>query len=390
MKSKALGLIFVIMLMDIVGLSILWPVAPYIVRRYSDDALMVTMLSVIYAAAQFFAAPVLGKLGDRYGRRPVLLASVLGSAIGYVIFGIGGALWVLFLARLIDGISGGNLSTASAYIADVSKPEERAKNFTLIGVAWGVGLILGPALGATLGQISVDAPAFMAAALSLFSVLLGFIMLPESLPREMRETTPLCLSDLNPFISIGQMAHKPGLGGLLLVLCLFNFAYNGINSTETLFLIEKFSTQPWQVGALLVLAGITVAIAQRLVQRLVKRYGEQGIAIVCLNGQALGAVATFLAPILWLIYPITALRTITSSFIFPTLGALMTSHVSPREQGTLMGVTTALGSLTSILGPLWAGAVYDHVLPSAPYWTGAAVFVFASLMLARVNASAMR
>src|SRR5512140_1798581 len=179
--TVALSLIFFVMLMDIVGITVLSPVAPYIVRRYSSEALMVSMITVLYAAAQFFAAPFLGKLGDRYGRRPVLLFSLLGQGIGYLIFGIGGALWILFLSRLIGGITGGNLSTATAYIADVSRPEERAKNFTLIGMAWGLGLILGPGLGGVLGQISLQAPAFTAAALSFLNVVLGIYLLPESL-----------------------------------------------------------------------------------------------------------------------------------------------------------------------------------------------------------------
>jgi multidrug resistance protein len=372
------------MLMDVVGISILYPVAPYLVLRYSGDALMVTMLTVIYAAAQFFAAPVLGKFGDRYGRRPVLLVSLLGSAIGYVIFGIGGALWVLFLSRLIDGITGGNMSTANAYIADVSRPEERAKNFTLIGMAWGLGLVLGPAMGAAFGQISLVAPAFIAAALSLLGVLLGFFLLPESLPRERRETAPIRANDLNPFASIGEMARKPGLGWLLLVLCLFNFAFNGINSTESLFMIQKFAAQPWQVGLQLVLLGIALAAVQAaLVPRLVPRYSEKVIAIVCLLGQALGGLATFFDPIFWLFYPITVLNRAVSGFVFPTLTALYSNRVSLSEQGALMGVTTALGSLMSILGPLWAGAVYGHVMPGAPYWMGAVVFVLAALMLTR-------
>jgi multidrug resistance protein len=380
--KAALNLIFCILLMDVVGISILYPVAPYIVRGYSSDALMLTILTAIYAAAQFFAAPVLGKLGDRYGRRPVLLISLFGSAIGYILFGVGGALWVLLLSRLIDGITAGNQSTAAAYIADVSTPEARAKNFALIGMAWGLGLILGPALGGALSQTSLAAPAVTAAALALLSMLLGIMLLPESLPSESRETAPMRVGDLNPFGSIGEMARKPGLGPLLLVLCLFNFAFNGINSTETLFLIEKFAAQPWQAGALLVLAGIAIAVVQRLVPHVVPRYGEHSIAIVCLIGQALGVLATFLAPSLWLIYPITVIRTVTSGFIFPTLGALMTGRVSPREQGVLMGVTTALGSLMSVFGPLWAGAAYDRVMPGAPYWMGAGVFGLAALVLA--------
>src|SRR6185369_17014774 len=153
----------------------------YIVREYNSDALTVSLLTVIYAAAQFVFAPILGRLSDRYGRRPVLLASVFGSAVGYFIFGIGGALWVLFLSRLIDGITGGNISTASAYIIDVSKPEERTKNFTLLGIAYGVGFILGPALGGVLGQWSLNAPVYLAGSIFLVSTVLVYFLLPESL-----------------------------------------------------------------------------------------------------------------------------------------------------------------------------------------------------------------
>lgn len=378
----ALGIIFFIMLMDVVGISILYPVAAYIVKRYSNEALMVTMLTVIYAAAQFFAAPVLGKLGDRYGRRPVLLGSVFGSAIGYVIFGIGGALWVLFLSRLIDGITAGNMSTASAYIADVSRPEERARNFGLIGVAWGVGLVVGPALGAVLGQINLAMPAFVAAILSFLSVLLAIFLLPESLPKEQRETARIRVNDLNPFASIGAMARVPMLGQLFLSLCLFNFAFNGINSTQTLFLIEKFAAQPWQLGVLLVIAGITVAVVQAVfVQPFVSRYGEKVVAVASLLGQALGALAVFLAPVLWLMYLLSMLSSALSTFTFPTVGTLASNSVSQRQQGVLMGVTTALGSLMTIFGPLCAGIVYDHVMRGAPYWMGAALFALAALVL---------
>ncbi len=378
----ALVVVFMIMLMDIIGITLLAPVAAYLVQRYSREALAVTMITVLYAAAQFVAAPLMGKLGDRYGRRPVLLVSLVGQGISYVVFGVGGALWVLFLSRLIGGITGGNLSTATAYIADVSRPEERTKNFMLIGVAWSLGLILGPAMGAVLGQINLAAPAYVAAALAFLNVLSGLWLLPESLPKAQRQNVAIRLSDFNPLVAIVDMGRKPGLGMLLLVSSLFTFAFNGINSTATLFIIQKFAAEPWQTGLLMGLGGISLAVVQfLLVQRLVSRYGEKQIGVASLLAQTLGNLAIFVAPALWLIFPLNMFVTAASGFTFPVLTTLSTDRVPPREVGLLLGVTTALGSLTNIIGPLWAGAVYDQVMVGAPYWMGAVIFVLAAVVL---------
>jgi DHA1 family tetracycline resistance protein-like MFS transporter len=383
-SKRSPALIFFIMLMDVIGITILYPVTAFIVQGYGGDALMVTMMTALYAAAQFFAAPLLGKLGDHYGRRPVLLYSLLGSAVGYLMFGFGGALWVLLLSRLIDGFSGGNMSVASAYIADISQPDERAKNFSLIGVAWGVGLILGPALGSATGQISLQAPALIAAGLSFLSLILGFFLLHESLPKEQRETAPIRPVDINPFASIGAMARKPRLGLLLLVLCLFNFAFNGINSTQTLFVIDRFDAQPWQVGLLLTLIGIVVIVVQvLLVGRVVPRYGEKPVAIASLLGQATLSVAIFFVPGFWLVLALSVLSSMVSAFTFPTMTTLTSNTVEPREQGVLMGVTTALNSLMTILSPLSAGVAYDRIMVGAPYWMGAVPFVLAAFLLMR-------
>lgn len=379
--NTALMLIFLILLLDVIGLSILYPVSAYIVRRYSDDAQMVTLLTMIYAAAQFFAAPLFGKLGDRYGRRPVLLVSVFGSALGYLLFGVGGALWVLFLSRLIDGITAGNQAVAAAYIADSSTPRTSTQNFTLIGMAWGVGLVVGPAIGAALGQVSLVAPVWIAAGLSLFSLLCSYYWLPESLPTAQRSTAALAIADFNPLATIGSVVRYPGLGRLIASFCLFNFTFSGINSIETLFLIEKFGAQPWQIGVLLVLAGLTIIGVQRIVQKLVKWRGEQPLAVGGLLTLASGVLATSTTPLLWPVYPLMVLRTIASGCIFPTMNAQMSKQVSAQEQGELMGVNTALSSLMSILGPLWAGAVYEYSMPSAPYWMGAGLLVGAAFIL---------
>jgi multidrug resistance protein len=382
-KKRALGVIFFILLMDVIGLSILIPVAPFVVQRYSADAINVTLLGVIYAAAQFIAAPFLGKLSDRVGRRPVLLVSVLGSAIGYAVFGFGGALWVLYLSRLIDGVTAGNMSTAVAYIADVSTLEERTKNFTLIGMAFGFGFILGPALGSAFSQISVEAPAFAAAGLSLLSVVLGLFLLPESLPRERRETSPLRAGELNPFASIGLMLRKPGMARLFAVECLFSFAFNGANAVLALYVVHKFDAQPWQIGLLFVFGGIANAIVQAmLVERLSKRLGDRGVAIGSLFGQAGMALVTMITPSMLLLYPVSVVRSAVTGFIWSSMGALLSKRVSDREQGVLQGVNTALGSITAVLGPLWAGVVYDRAGAESPLWMGAIILALAGLLLA--------
>lgn len=381
-KKRALALILFIMLMDIIGLTILIPVAPFIVKRYSSDAFTISLLTGIYAAAQFFAAPALGNISDRIGRRPVLLVSVFGSAIGYFIFGIGGALWVLFLSRLIDGITGGNLSTASAYIADVSTPEERPKNFALIGIAFGLGFILGPALSAAASLISVDAPAFVAGGLALISVVLMYFALPESLPKEKREHAPLTLSSFNPLVSIGQIARKPGMPLLIVVSCVFAFAFNGINSTLSKYISEKFSVTAAQIAVVFVVGGLVTAIVQAsLVQRLVKKFGEKTMTIVSLLGLGLGILFVFLAPAFWWLYPTSLLRNGLGGFFWATMGTMTASKVQPREQGQLAGVNTALQSLMAVFGPLAAGVAYDKIAPGAPFWMGAILFAIAALLV---------
>jgi len=387
--KRVLRLIFFIMLMDIVGMSIIFPVAPYIVQRYSSDALMVTMLTVIYAGAQFFAAPALGKISDRVGRRPVLLASVFGSAVGYFIFGIGGALWVLFLSRLIDGITGGNISTASAYIIDISRPEERTKNFTLLGMAYGVGFILGPALGGVLGQWSLNAPVYLAGSIFLVSTALVYFLLPESLPVESRAKSRLCLNDFNPFASVAQMVFKPGLGLILLIVALFNFSFDGVNSVMGIFIKNKFTASPLTLGLLFVFVGIATAFVQgALLERLVPRFGEKRMAFVGLLGSVIGWPLIMLTPALWMLFPVTFLQSGITGFIWATTGAMAAGLVHEHEQGQLAGVNVALAGLMSMLGPLWAGGVYDGVSPNAPFWMGSIILLIACLVLARVKVKA--
>lgn len=381
-SKGSLRLIFIVMLMDIIGITLLAPVAPKLVLRYSDSAVMVTMVTVIYAAGQFMAAPLIGKVGDRIGRRPVLLVSLVGQALGYFVFGLGGSLWMLFLGRLIGGITSGNLSTSSAYIADVSKPEERSKNFAMISTAWSLGLILGPMLGGLFGQLNLETPAFVAGAVSLVNAILGIYLLPESLPKERRERAPIRLRDYNPVASIFDMGRKPGLALLLLVNAMFSFAFNGNSSISALFIIQKFGAETWQVSVMMMMAGLAIALSNTfLVPRWMPRFGERLAGIGGLLGLTVASLAIFFVPTLWLVYLFNMLNGGTSSFIFPALSILSIDRVSTREVGQLMGVTSAVGSLMNIFGPLWAGFAYDHVRMGSPYWMGAILFVIAAVML---------
>jgi multidrug resistance protein len=383
--KSALYVTFAIMLIDIVGLSILFPISPYIVQQYSSQALMVTLMSVSYAVAQFLAAPVLGKLSDRLGRRPVILVSLFGAVVGYLIFGFAGALWVLFLSRVIAGIAGGNLSACSAYIADVSPPQELTKNMGLVGLAWGIGLVLGPAMGGVFGQWDLRAPAFISAGLALANMCVGFFLLPESLPRERRVTAPMQFRDFVGFLSIRDVARIKGVGLMLLVLCLYNFGFNAMISTESLYFIRKFSAVPWQTGLMTMLAGATITVVQTFfVQRLVNGLGEKRLAIASLVLQAVGVLVTSLIPVFALVYLVVVLRTAAGVSIYPTLNTLTMRRVSPGDIGALMGVTTALGSLMNIFSPIASGVSFDAISPSAPYWIGTVMFLIAAGMVKMV------
>jgi MFS transporter, DHA1 family, tetracycline resistance protein len=383
-SAGAVVFIFTTIFLDLLGAAMLLPVLPYIVRLYDTDALTVGLLSVIYSAAQFVAAPLLGWLSDRSGRRPVLLLSVLGSAIGYFIFGLGGALWVLFLSRLIDGITGGNISTAQAYIADVTPPQQRARNFALMGAVFSLGFILGPAIGGALGQFSVTLPAFAAGTLSLLSAIFGYFMLPESLPKAKRATAPFTWSAVNPIRAISDMAKLPNLGVLLLATFVFNFVYGAMATNFSVYTIERFRAQPLENAAVFMLVGtIGVIVQAGVVPRLVPRFGEQRLALSGLALQVLGFVGIVVAPAFWALYLITALIGAGNAFMRPTLTALISNSVSFREQGKVAGVTASLTSLTYVFGPLWAGVTYDYIMPSAPYWTGAILLALTWLLLAR-------
>ena len=227
----------------------------------------VGLLALSFAAAQFLATPALGLVSDRIGRRPVLILSVLGSGLAYVVFGFAHALWLLFAARIVDGLTGGNISAAQAYIADVTPPSARAKNMGLIGAAFGLGFIFGPALGGLLARISLETPAFAAGGLSLVTAAFGYFVLPESLPPERRRREPLRLAELNPARQVGAALLRPELRPFLFALFALNFALSGLQTNFAVFTLTRFGLGPEQNAVIFSFLGIVAALMQGVVMR---------------------------------------------------------------------------------------------------------------------------
>lgn len=364
----ALPIVFGIIFLDMLGVGIIAPVMPYLVAKFRSDAMTIGILTLCYSAAQFFASPLLGVWSDRYGRRPILLLSTLGTALGYFIFGWANTLWLMFIARLIPGFTGGNISTAQAYIADISKPEDRSKNFGLIGAAFGLGFLLGPAIG---GIFKENSP-FVAGGLSLLTTILGYFFLPESLPRSKRREGGISADELNPFHLIHQGLRHITLRPFFTAAFAFNFAYSGLQSHFALYTLKRFGSTEAQNALFLTYLGLVGALVQGiLLRKLAPVAGERRLLLIgfscSLVGFALLCLATGPA---WL-YPALTLLPLGSGLAVPSLSSLMSQRVDARDQGQLMGVNYSLASLARVVGPLWAGWTFDAIRPTAPYWTAA-------------------
>jgi DHA1 family tetracycline resistance protein-like MFS transporter len=371
----------VIAFLNTAGATIVMPVMPFITQKYVHDpmavALWVGVLASAYSLCALLAAPALGALSDRVGRKPVLLVCLLGSAIGFVIFGIGGAMWVLLLGRVIDGLTGGNISTIFAYLADVTPAEDRAKRFGMTGAITGVGFMVGPAIGGLLSGFGLSAPVYFAAGITLVTALISWVALPESLDPEHRTST-FSLSDVHPFKSIGDALRRPHLRPLLLGVLFLSIPMAGLQTNLGVFAKDTVGWGPMQVGVLLFCVGIQDIIVQGgLLRILLPRIGERGVVLVGFIGQAvgyaiLGIVGSFLA-IPWLFVFGALLFSASEGGTGPALHGLVSNAVSHREQGWVMGGLQSMNSAARVIGPLLAGALYSAIGHSAPYWFGLVV-----------------
>ncbi len=372
--------IFVTLLIDTLGMGLLMPVLPFYALHFGGDALTVGLLTTIYAGAQFIGAPIFGALSDRWGRRRVLLLSVLATGVDYLLTGIAWTLPVLFVARTISGFTGGNMTTAQAYIADTTPAEKRSQQFARMGAAMSAGLILGPALGGLLSRISFVLPPFAAAALALANLAYGYFVLPESLPPDRRATDPVTLALFNPLARLKNLWDRSNLRVLLFVGFLVQFAFVSLTSNFPVFSEARFNFGPGELGSFFfVVGGLSVLFQSLLYRPLVLRLGERTTAI---SGLALMSVAFALmavAPSALSIYLVNGVFILGLSMSNPSLQGILSGLVQPHEQGQVLGGIAGLNSLAGILGPMWAGFLATRLALGAPYWSNA--FTIASALL---------
>lgn len=400
-RRSPLLVIFLTVFIDLLSVGIILPLLPFYVKiiEQADNplladhrALIVGALAAAFSLMQFLFAPMLGALSDRYGRRPVLLISLLGTTISYIMlglahgligFGVEIVLITLFCARILDGITGGNISIAQAYIADTTTPENRARGMGIIGAAFGLGFMLGPALGGLLSTISLSTPAFVAACISFISVIFGFFALPESLPPERRRRVPII--QMNPVSRLRGVLVNQRLRPLLIGMFLIYVAFAGLQSNFAVFTDSRFGFDALDNAMLFAFIGLVAVIVQGFLMRsLAPHFGEERLVLsgLMLMAATFGLIAV--VPQAWMLYPVIGLLAAGSGIVTPSLTSLISQRVSPQEQGMTLGGTQALNSLSMITGPLLAGVVFDVVASTAPYTLGMVLIVAAIATLSLI------
>ncbi len=385
-RSAAISFIFITLLIDVTGIGLIIPVVPGLIKELihgsvSDSSRYSGWLTFAYAVMQFIFAPLLGNLSDRYGRRPILLISLFGLGIDYIFLALAPSIGWLFLGRIIAGLGGASITTATAYIADISTPQNRAQNFGMVGAAFGVGFILGPVLGGLLGEWGLRVPFMVAALLSFLNFAYGYFVLPESLSVENRRKFEW--KRANPLSSIKQLKKYPAVSGLVISYFLIYLAANSVQSTWSFFTIQQFSWNPRMIGISLGLVGLLVGIVQggliRFINPLIgnKRSVYLGMALY-----TIGLILFSIASQSWMMF-VFLIPYCLGGICGPALQSIISGQVPANQQGELQGGLTSIMSLTSIIGPVVMTSLFSYFTqPTAPFHFAGAPFLLGSILMA--------
>ena len=379
---------FLIVFVDLVGFGIIIPLLPFYAEHFQAEPDTVTLVMATYSLTQFIAAPFWGNLSDRIGRKPVLIVSVFGAALSYVWLGFAESLWMLFAARAFGGFMAGNISAAFAYMADITTPENRAKGMGLVGAAFGLGFIAGPAIGGILaGPDPVNAdyqsPAFAAAALSVVALLMATVLLKESLSEDVRAKAR-ANGRQSRLVQFQNALRRPGMGLLIALSFLSVFVFAGMESTFAMWSRRQFDWGPEQNGWLFASVGLMAAVIQGgLVGKLARRFGESRLVIVGAAALALGmGILPFATGLPLLVLSMGAMA-FGFSIMTPSLNSLISLSAGEAEQGSIMGVTRSASTLARVIGPALAGALFAAFGKDWPYYFGAVVMIAVAALAAR-------
>ena len=378
--------VFVAVFLDMIGIGMAFPVLPILVGQYTNGNTALQThwaiaLSVTYSLMQFLCAPLLGAISDRFGRRPVLIAAIVGLGIHYFLIATAVSLWIMLFARIMGGITGASFSVANAYLADITPPEERAKSFGLIGAAFGLGFICGPPLGGILGAIDLQLPFYAAAALSFVNALYGYFFVPESLPRSRRGE--FSLAKANPFRALIALVQHHAVGSLVIVFALFSLAHMAMIQNWALYTHFRFGWGTFENGFLLFFVGLISTVVQGgLLGRLVKRFGEERLALTAIGINVLVQTGYGLAQRGWMMFPILFCSVLTFT-TGPAIQGVVSKSADPTAQGVTLGAMQSINSLAAVVGPLIAGQILAQVsaLPPTDIRVGAHFFFCATLNL---------
>lgn len=384
-KSAAIGFIFITLLIDITGWGIIIPVVPKLIEELihadiSEAAKYGGWLGFAYAFTQFIFSPLVGNLSDKYGRRPIILISLLGFTVDYIFLALSPTIWWLFIGRIVAGITGASVTTASAYIADISTDEDRAKNFGLIGAAFGLGFIIGPVIGGVLGHYGSRVPFYAAAVLCLLNFLYGLFILPESLTKENRR--PFDWKRANPVGSFKFLKKHPEISMLTTALILIYIAGHAVQSNWSFFTMYEFNWDERMVGISLGVVGLMVGLVQGVLIRWINpKIGDEKSIFYGLSLYAIGMLLYAFATEGWMMLVFT-IPYCLGGICGPALQSVITKSVKPNEQGELQGALTSLMSATAIIGPpLMTQLFYYFTHKEAPFIFPGAPFLLAFILM---------